>query len=257
MVTTAVHTGFHWRAGPAGRMLQDDTLASHAPHLFSTRQLEFRPATFEADAARVGEVLGVLCEHIVWVTQVHGRAVLVVREGQPIDGRPEADAIVSTDPTRAVAVRVADCVPVLLADRQGRVAAAIHAGWRGTCSGVVGAAVSAIEDLGVAGSDLVAAIGPAIGPCCYQVDDRVRTAFLGITPDAAAWFSEDGPGHWRLDLWQATADQLEAAGVPAAAIQVSRICTADRLDDCFSYRQEGAGTGRLVAAIRTPGRRVP
>ncbi|HUF46872.1 MAG TPA: peptidoglycan editing factor PgeF [Vicinamibacterales bacterium] len=257
MVTPAVHDDFTWMDGSAGRILQCLALDPVAPHLFSSRQLEFRPATFERDAARLAAALGVAPDEIVWATQVHGRTVLVVRAGQSITGRPEADAIVSTDPDRAIAVRVADCVPVLLADRGHRVVAAVHAGWRGTCAGVVGAAVSAIEDLGVSASDLVAAIGPSIGPCCYQVDDRVRTAFLGSTPDAAAWFSEDGPGRWRLDLWRANADQLEAAGVAAGAIALSGICTADRLDDCFSFRREGAGTGRLVAAIRAPARFRP
>ena len=252
-MSTVVADGFHWTEDEVGRALRAAALEPHARHLFTTRQLEFRPPSFEADAVRLAGALGVGPRDVVWVRQVHGRAVLPVAPGRAIDGRPEADAIVSTDASRAIAVRVADCVPVLLADRRHRLVAAIHAGWRGASAGIIGATVDAITEAGVAASDLVAAVGPSIGPCCYQVDDRVRNAFLAMTPDAAAWFTEDGPGHWRLDLWAAASDQLEASGLPAAAIQVARLCTADNLGDCFSYRKEGAGTGRLVAAIRGSG----
>jgi len=248
-VTTAVN-GFEWTAGDAGRMLRAPAVSAVAPHLFSTRALEFRGPSVTADFDRVGAVLGVAGAAVVRVKQVHGRGVLIVRPGQTIAEPPEADAIVSTDPSRAISVRVADCVPILLADRGHRVVAAIHAGWRGSAAGIVYSAIEEIRELNVAAADLVAAIGPSIGSCCYQVDDKVRTIFLGMTPDAANWFSEDGPGHWRLDLWQATIDQLEDAGVPAEAISSARYCTADHLEDCFSYRKEGSGTGRNVAAIR-------
>lgn len=248
-MTTEVAPGFYWLEG-SPRYLRSDALESVARHVFTTRQLGFRDESFEADAARLAAALGVSPTDIVWVRQVHGRAVLRVGAGSVAAEPREADAIVSTDPTRVIAVRVADCVPVLLADRQQRVVAAVHAGWRGLAAGVIGHAVAAAAECGAAPADLVAAIGPSIGPCCYQVDERVRNTFLGVTPDAAAWFAEDGPGHWRLDLWQASVDQLETSGVPARHIWASRICTADHLADCFSYRKEGPATGRLVAAIR-------
>jgi hypothetical protein len=150
-------------------------------------------------------------------------------------------------------VCVADCVPVVIADRRRRVAAVVHAGWRGTCVGVVAEAVEIMAEGGVPASDLVAALGPAIGPCCYQVDGRVRTAFLAMTPDAAAWFADDEPGRWKLDLLSANADQLRDAGLAAEAIHVAGVCTADHLDLCYSHRREGETAGRMVAAARLTG----
>jgi YfiH family protein len=244
-----VDSGFVWKDDVAGRALQSPDLASIAGHAFTTRDVSFRRERAQ-DEDRVSSLLGLSRDRLVQVKQVHGRAVLLVQPGKAVPAEVEADAIVSTDPARAVAVFVADCVPLLLADRDHRVVAAVHAGWRGTCAGVARAAVQAIAGLGIAPADLVAAIGPSIGPCCYQVDERVRSAFLAATPDAAAWFAEDGPGHWRLDLWRANRDQLVQSGVDDAAIHLARVCSFDREDACFSYRREGAGTGRMAAVVR-------
>jgi YfiH family protein len=242
--------GFSWHDTVAGRVLQATDLAAIAPHVFTSRDLTFQGTRFEQDLARVAATLGVTAADVCRVKQVHGRGVrLVARATKTWDVEP-ADAIVSTDPRRAIAVQVADCVPILLADRRGRAVAAVHAGWRGTCAGIAGAAVEALGELGVPASDLVAALGPSIGPCCYQVDGPVHQTFLGMTPDAVGWFIEDGLDRWKLDLWQANVDQLESAGVAADAIHAPRLCTAEHLDICFSYRKEGSGAGRLMAAIR-------
>ena len=250
-MTPPVHEQFVWADGPTGRTLRALTLGSLAPHLFTTRDVSFRGPGAAEDEARLGAAFGVARDDITFVSQVHGRAVLHVHADPPPVGA-EADAIVCTVRGRVVAVRVADCVPILLADAERRVVAAVHAGWRGTCAGAAQETVRAIEALGIPPADLVAALGPSIGPCCYQVDERVRTAFLAATPDSAAWFVESGERRWALDLWRANVEQLEAAGVPSSSISSARLCTADNLDTCFSYRAEGPGGGRMIAAIQRP-----
>lgn len=248
--------GWHWRDEAWGAALRQDALGEAAAHMFTTRALNFR-AQSQADYSALAGTFGRSAGDVVRVRQVHGRAIVHVRPGEAFADGTEADATVSTDPARVISVRVADCVPVLIADRHGRVVAAVHAGWKGTCAAIAEATVDTIAALGVAPGDLVAAIGPSIGPCCYQVDGRVRNSFLAMTPDAAAWMVEDGVERWKLDLWQANIDQLIRAGMREDSIHASRLCTADHLDRCFSHRAEGPATGRMVAAIRlgTPARR--
>jgi YfiH family protein len=233
----------------AGLVLQHVPLSAFATHLFSTRQLQFRGESLDHDFDRVGTVLGCPGASVDRVRQVHGRAVRLAVPDAPL-AVPEADAIVTADGLRPVSVRVADCVPILLADRHRRVVAAIHAGWRGTAAGIAVATVEQITALGVAASDLMAAIGPSIGPCCYQIDRPVRDEFGRRQPHAEGWFVSDGPSRWRLDMWAANVGQLVQAGVPLESIGVARVCTAHNLDVCFSHRAEGSSTGRMIAAIR-------
>ena len=244
-----VTPGFDWCTTPVGRVMQSTVLASIAPHIFSTRDAS-PPGVHQPNYDAVAASLGVNTAHLVAVRQVHGRDVIVVREGESVDTQAEADAIVSCDPARVILVRTADCVPILLADRRRRVVAAVHAGWRGTAAGVVAAAVAAIEALGVDASTLVAVIGPSIGPCCYQVDAAVRDAFHRRHATAGTWFTVDDHDRWRLDLRLANRDQLEACGLPPSDIHDASACTSDSPDLWYSHRRQGAEAGRMVAAIR-------
>jgi polyphenol oxidase len=249
--TTGVAAAFEPLEGEPAIGIVSGALKPLARHVFTTRPLSFRGADADDDYRRLRAVLGVTGDDLVGVRQVHGATVRLIRPGEvlPADTM-DADAIVSTDPARAIMVRVADCVPILIADRPGRVVAAVHAGWRGTAAGVAAATVSAISRLGMPPSDLVAAIGPSIGACCYQVDTPVREAFLEAWPAAGDWFTEDGPGRWRVDLWRANAEQLAGAGMTLDAIHQARFCTAHHPDPCHSYRRDGAQAGRMVAGIR-------
>ncbi len=244
----AVSAGFRFEPSAIGRLLRSAAVEQVADHLFTTRHLQFREDTFADDYRRLAGVFNCRPDAIVRVRQVHGREVLVVRPGEALAPRLEADAIVSVDPARVVSVRTADCVPIVIADRCCRAVAVVHAGWKGTAAGVAGATIEALQGLGVPASDLVAAIGPSIGPCCYQVDDKVRHVFGSTGADA--WFVGDGPGRWRLDLAQANRDHLTACGVSESAISTAGACTSHRPDDWFSYRRDGKDTGRMVAAVR-------
>ena len=243
---------FRWIVVNAREYLECVPLAARARHLFSTRQLELPAdhALRRRNIAVFAADLGVKAEHLLRAKQVHGRHVLVVEDAPgETAGLSEADAIVSAAAGTACAVQVADCVPILIAGRHA--AAAVHAGWRGTAAGVASEAVRALERLGATPSTLVAALGPSIGPCCYQVDARVRDAFARSEhwDVAEGAFAPDGDGHWRLDVARINRRLLEQAGVPAGQIHESRLCTACDPARFYSYRAEGAGTGRLMAGI--------
>src|SRR5262249_7522538 len=129
-MTPAVDDAFEWASGATGRILRCRPLSVVATHVFTTRDVSFRGARAGDDERKLAASFQVSSDEVVTVRQVHGRVVLLVTPGAAL-AAADADAIVSTDPSRAIAVRVADCVPVLLADSRRRVVAAVHAGWRG------------------------------------------------------------------------------------------------------------------------------
>lgn len=186
----------------------------------------------------------------VQLRQVHGnrlRRAPEVRDGAEGDG---VIWLVGDPPDRIPAIRTADCVPVLLVEKSGRAAAAVHAGWRGTAAGIAARAVETLVDHGVGAGDLIAALGPAIGGCCYEVGPDVAERVAGACGCAAGEISRAGAGDRRLlDLRRANRLQLQRAGLAPDSIQAYPGCTACQDRRFWSWRRDGRAAGRLLAAI--------
>jgi YfiH family protein len=182
--------------------------------------------------------------------QVHGAEIVAAAS---TGGGVAADGAwwkLDEDPTAVPAVRTADCVAILLADSHGGIAVAVHAGWRGTAAGIPHQAVRKLASLGSAPGDLVAALGPAIGPCCYEVGGEVEEAVRAADPDGVAPGRPAEPGgRFHLDLRAAVARQLEAVGVRPERTRVAPWCTRCHGERFFSFRREGKAAGRLMAAV--------
>ena len=258
MTLPAVPPSFYWTHETWGPALRCRPLEPIAQHLFTTRQLELpSAAAWRALACAVGVRPG----RVVSLNQVHGRDVVAVRKGVPDDAlarmqqeRPQADALVSDIADVALVVRAADCVPLLLGDRKTGAVAAVHAGWRGTAAGTGIAAVEAMgREFGTRPGDLVVAIGPAIGPCCYEVGSDVVDAFAAAGHERYLidrWFLTPRGQRMRLDVAGSNRDQLILAGVPEEQVYTSGLCTAMHLDVLTSYRAEKERAGRIAGVIR-------
>jgi YfiH family protein len=228
-------------------------LAAIAPHFFTDGTLELRDRDEEWNA--VASLAGVPRERLLLLHQVHGRTVVTADRDRPEPWpKPEADAAVTNDPASALVVRVADCAPILIADRRTGAVAAVHAGWRSTMQRIAGAVVERMTaQFGTNPADLSAAIGPSLGRCCGEMGEEVVEAFrqIGHTDgDIERWF-ERRPGHRpHFDLWRANRDQLEAAGIPAGQIFSAGLCTKTNSDAFHSYRAAGPQAGRMAAVVR-------
>jgi YfiH family protein len=158
------------------------------------------------------------------------------------------DGLVTNEPGVLLGIQTADCLPILIADRERKAVGAFHAGWRGTLKGIVERGVAAMgREFGSAPGDLIAAIGPGIGPCCFAVGAEVRDLFRARYAYADELFSA-GP-KLALDLVEANRRQLLTAGLSPKSIVTLNACTSCRTDEFFSYRAERGKTGRLMAVI--------
>ncbi len=206
---------------------------------------------------------------LVGLSQIHSDVVHLFDAAPSTPGRGDASA--TNCPGLLLGVQTADCVPILLVDPKKGAVAAVHAGWRGTLQRIVAKAFGKMQmQFGTKPEDLLAAIGPSIGGCCYEVGTEVAVHFKSQFPKASEWFDElrtgdepnplqwpnmAPPGHQPppknvlLDLRKANRAQLLDAGLREQSIVVSDLCTACRRDLLFSYRKEAGTTGRLMSVI--------
>ncbi len=203
------------------------------------------PEAVRANRRAVCEAAGLDPARVAVGRQVHGTEVVPVERpaldggfAGALDGWPDGDGLVTATPGTGLAVLGADCLPILLWRRDVPRVAAVHSGWRGLADGVIERAVAALGDPARTG----AAVGPGIGPCCYEVGDEVRDRF-------AVRFGASPVRGRHLDLAAAARAALAGAGVPPAAVWVLETCT--RCDDgrWFSYRRDGAATGRQAGIV--------
>jgi len=229
---------------------------SLAHHVFSARGLDVPHADTGTGWGQLSGWLGVEESHLWRLRQVHGVSAHTDGVGRCDGAWPEGDLLATDRADVALAVRTADCVPILYADARTGTVAAVHAGWRGS---VAGAAPRMVEILssrfGSRPEDLVVAIGPSIGPEAYEVGPEVGDAFSAAWPEDATrgtwWTPLGATGKLLLDLWTITRDQLAAAGVATDRIHLAGLCTATHARVLHSYRIDGANAGRMVAAIRS------
>ena len=211
------------------------------------------PQKVLANRAKVAQALGYEPGRVTTCAQVHGNKVVEVTPelvgrgafdyGNTIQG---TDGLITKEKQVPLMLFFADCVPVMLVDTKSSAFALAHAGWRGAVTSIGAVALKAMEQkFGTKACNVIAAIGPSIGPCCYEVDDTV----LNKAENYKECFTPTGPHHWHLNLWQVNRLQLERMGVPSEQILDSSYCTHDHVEQYFSYRAEQGKTGRLAAVI--------
>jgi len=208
-----------WDSFNLGEHVGDDPLAVAANRQLLRRQLPAEP---------------------LWLQQVHGIAAV---DADATVNSVAADAAYARRPGRVCAVMTADCLPVLFCDRAGTVVAAAHAGWRGLAAGVL---ESTVEAMAVPPAEILAWLGPAIGPQCFEVGDEVRQAFVLNDPLACEAFVAQAPGKWLADIYRLARQRLAAVGV--VSVSGGGLCTVSDGERFFSYRRDGV-TGRMASLI--------
>jgi YfiH family protein len=225
-------------------------------HAFSTRRSDRNDFGLGASAAsnplvqmnriRFMAAAGAVGWPVLKLKQIHSGTVLVMEDTSAAAEAVEGDAAITSLHGVLLSVQTADCVPILLADLQARAIASVHAGWRGTAARIV---ERTVVELGrryqVSPTDIVVAVGPHIGVCCYEIGEEV----VGAVRDGSAIERRPEWPKAHLNLGEANRRQLLSAGIPEKHIDLSSLCTRCREDLFFSYRRDGVRTGHMVSII--------
>lgn len=201
------------------------------------------PANIIAGTTTRAKGVNELPSEPIFLNQVHGADVLKVGEPAFDSGPPNADALISSRANEVIAVRTADCLPVLFCSNEGNEIAAAHCGWRGLVAGVL---ANTIEAMQTPASDIIAWLGPAISQAAFEVGDDVRDAFTAADRHAANCFEANERGRWQADLYALAHQQLTRSGVEK--VHGGGLCTYTDSTRFFSYRRDGE-TGRMVTFI--------
>ena len=200
------------------------------------------PAAVVENRRCLRQLAGVSAEP-VWLSQVHGSTVV---DAAGVTIGTAADASFSVTPGVVCAIQTADCLPVLFCDTRGRVVAAAHAGWRGLADGVLEKTVAAMVEQGALPPDILAWLGPAIGPAVFEVGDEVRIGFANIDPAATTAFVPHGDGKWLADIFLLARQRLAACGV--TRVYGGGVCTVSDPQRFFSHRRDRV-SGRQASLV--------
>ena len=215
-------------------------------------------ANIRENYARLLDAANLSGRPICRVHQVHGRTIVMVRHGDALPNHTQADALVTEEPEFALSIRTADCVPILIGEKSGRVVAAVHAGWRGVVAGIVPDTLSWMERMGIPAGDMLLAIGPCIGPDAFEVGEEVAELFSGSLWDDTILVRRPGAKP-HVDLARAVALQAVRFGLSPEQINSTELCSVRDADLFFSHRREAGVTGRMASVIspRSPCDRMP
>lgn len=219
------------------------------------------PARVLENRRRVAQALDFPLKDLVALKQVHQDHVAVVAADHKGRGAltyetalEDTDALITAEPGVPISTYHADCVPVFLLDPVTPAVGLAHAGWKGTALKIAAKTVIKMNQcFGTRIEDCLVAIGPSIGPCCYEVDAKVKDVFEREFVNSDVFFRATGNNKWHLDLWAANVHALEKIGVPGKNILVSSMCTGCQNDMFYSHRKENGVTGRMAALIMLTG----